>query len=184
MCTESSNQQRMWKDLLGETLRAFWARCILFLFVKWKKKILYTSSQLQIWLEAHLEDSVCNCEVLLEINFTKNDEGHKELWHCWLARAVLLDFESSCSICHLSGCARVFRSPCALSIPMGNEGLSALLNQSREFRVCLCSLGPWQKVLKEQDLSRLVHSLFNWKGVTWARHMSGTFLFYHSFLEL
>lgn len=32
MCTESSNQQRMWKDLLGETLRAFLARCILFLF--------------------------------------------------------------------------------------------------------------------------------------------------------
>lgn len=54
MCTESSNQQRMWKDLLGETLRAFLARCIFFFFLKWEKKI-HTSSQLQIWLEAYLE---------------------------------------------------------------------------------------------------------------------------------
>lgn len=38
MCTESSNQQRMWKDLLGETLRAFLARCILFLFCEMEKK--------------------------------------------------------------------------------------------------------------------------------------------------
>lgn len=56
MCTESSNQQRMWKDLLGETLRAFLARCTLFLlffsFCEMGKKV-QTSSQLQIWLGAH-----------------------------------------------------------------------------------------------------------------------------------
>lgn len=115
MCTESTNQQRMWKDLLGETLRAFLARCILFLSVKWKKKILYTSSQLQIWLEAHLEESACDCEVLLEIIWTKSDEGHKEIWHCWIARTMLLDFESNYSVCHLSGCVHDFRSPCTLS---------------------------------------------------------------------
>lgn len=57
MCTESSNQQRMWKDLLGEALRAFLARCALFLFCEMGKKI-QTSSQLQVWLEAHLETSL------------------------------------------------------------------------------------------------------------------------------
>lgn len=43
MCAESSNQQRMWKDLLGETLRAFLARCIFFLFLfLWNGKKTHT----------------------------------------------------------------------------------------------------------------------------------------------
>lgn len=51
----------MWKDLLGETVRAFLARWIFpprpifFPFFEKKKKV-YSFSQLQIWLEAHLEN--------------------------------------------------------------------------------------------------------------------------------
>lgn len=154
MCTESSNQQRMWKDLLGETLRAFLARCILFLFCEMEKKPLYTSSQLQIWLEAHLEESVCNCEVLLEINWTKSDEGHKEIWHCWIARNVLLDFESNCSVCHLSGCAHGFRSPCTLSS-------SVYPWEMREWTPC------WTGAVdSEFAFAPLVHDKRSWRSRT------------------
>lgn len=68
MCTESSNQQRMWKDLLGETLRAFLARCIFFFFLKWEKKNTHLQPTSDMAGSLFGIPNVCSCEVLLKTN--------------------------------------------------------------------------------------------------------------------